>query len=495
MAKGNNTLQAFWVAMGSLSSMSLSLISAAILSRYFEKAEYGTYKQIVYIYNTLLIVFAAGLPQVFAYYLPRYTIAQGKNIVWKITKILFFLGLLFSILLFVTSGLIAEILNNPELKIGLKVFSPIPMFLLPTLGVEGIFSTYQKTIYIAIYNTVTRLLMLSFIVLPVVLFEGSYLYALYGWIIASIISSIIAFYFKSIPFKETKGEKSDLNYKEIFAYSLPLVFGTIGGIALKAGDQFYISRYFGAEVFAEFSNGFIPLPFTGMITGAAATVLMPVFSRIKHQQANLTEIGVLFKSTIIKSASLIYPLIVFSIFNAKGIIILLYSQSYIESVIYFQIALGLNFFNIITLSPILFALNETKYYARLIGSYAILFWLLGYLTIVMFNSPILIALLSVTIFGLIIFTGLYRCCKLINITLINLVPFGFLLKLILHSIFSIIASKMFINQFIAQDQIILSLILTLILFSIILLSTAKILKLDYLAAVQPLLNKVFPNKI
>ena len=149
----SNTHQAFWVIIGSLSSFSLAIISSAILSRYFPKDEYGTYKQIIYVYSTVLIIFTAGLPEVFAYFLPRYSLGEGKSIVLKITKTLFLSGAFCSISLFFFSRLIAKGLNNPELERGLKVFSPIPFLLLPTLGIEGIFSTYKKTIFIGIYNT------------------------------------------------------------------------------------------------------------------------------------------------------------------------------------------------------------------------------------------------------------------------------------------------------------------------------------------------------
>ena len=85
----SNTYQALWVGLGSLSSFGLSVVSAVILSRYFDKAEYGTYKQILYVYNSLLIIFTAGLPRVFGYFLPRVDISQGKHLVWKVSKILF----------------------------------------------------------------------------------------------------------------------------------------------------------------------------------------------------------------------------------------------------------------------------------------------------------------------------------------------------------------------------------------------------------------------
>jgi O-antigen/teichoic acid export membrane protein len=267
----SNTLQAFWIALGNVSSFVVSVISTVILSRYFEKSEYGTYRQILYVYSTLLVVFSAGLPAVYSYFLPRYGLAQGKEVVTKVSKILFLAGFCFSVFLYTFSTIIAGILKNPELGTGLKYFAPIPLLLLPTLGIEGIFSTYKKTIFIAGYNILTRILTLLFIVLPVVIFKGSYLYAIIGWIVVSLLTLVVANSFKGIPFKGVRTEKSGLTLKEIFAYSLPLGFASLAGIATKASDQFYISRFFGTEVFAEFANGFIELPLVAMITGATAT--------------------------------------------------------------------------------------------------------------------------------------------------------------------------------------------------------------------------------
>ena len=53
----NNSPTSGMVAMGSLFSFGFSIVSSMILSRYFDKADYGTYKQVMYVYNTLLTVF------------------------------------------------------------------------------------------------------------------------------------------------------------------------------------------------------------------------------------------------------------------------------------------------------------------------------------------------------------------------------------------------------------------------------------------------------
>lgn len=173
--------QALWLGISQASSFVLAFISAAILSRYFDKTEYGTYKQIIYVYTTLQTVFTAGLPGVFSYFLPRYSEAEGKTLVNKITRVFFVLGLLFSVVLYTTSGLIADLLKNPELEIGLKIFSPFPLLTIPTMGIEGIYTALKKTQYIAIYHAISKLSMLVCLVLPVIAWHGDYRSAIVGW--------------------------------------------------------------------------------------------------------------------------------------------------------------------------------------------------------------------------------------------------------------------------------------------------------------------------
>ena len=79
-----------------------------ILSRYFDKADYGTYKQVMYVYNTLLTVFTLGLPKAYSYFLPRVNPQEAKDLINKITRLFFLLGGVFSILLFLGASLIPQ---------------------------------------------------------------------------------------------------------------------------------------------------------------------------------------------------------------------------------------------------------------------------------------------------------------------------------------------------------------------------------------------------
>jgi O-antigen/teichoic acid export membrane protein len=482
----SNTHQALWIAVGGLSSFALSIVSAAILSRYFDKSEYGTYRQILYVYTTLLVIFTAGLPRVFAYYLPRYTLAQGKDIIWNVTKVLLLAGLLFSAFLFLFSGLIGNALGNPELSKGLKCFSPVPLLLLPTLGIEGILSTYKKAVLIAAYNFLTRLLSLVCIVFPVLLFEGNYLYAIYGWISASVLTLVIAYFFKGIPFKGIESEKSGLGIKEILAYSVPLSIASVAGIAIKAADQFYISRYFGSEVFAEFANGFIELPFALMITSAVATVVMPVFSKMVNEKADLNLISTLWHSSLQKSAILIYPLVVFFMVFANKVMVLLYSSKYETSSVFFIISMTSSFFNVIVFAPLLFALGETKFYARLHFWIAMSAWVLGYCVVVLFNSPIAVAIFSTLQSILVVIASLVFTSKRIGIKFLKLFPIGRLLAIGIHSLLSVVFVFLILDNFFMALNNLMFITVAFVLFILVLLLLSPIFKISYLNIVRPI---------
>ena len=357
----NNTKQAFWVALGSLFSFGFAIVSSMILSRFFDKGDYGTYKQVMYVYNTLLTVFTLGLPKAFSYYLPRVDISQANNLIKKITNIFFILGGIFSIFLFVCAGPIANFMNNEDLKEAIKIFSPVPLMMLPTMGLEGILSTFRKNKFMTLYTVVTRLFMLVCVATPVVFFNGGYIEAIWGFVISSFISFVLALYLKYMPVRGKGKEKCEITYNQIFKFSLPLLYASLWGILISSADQFFISRYFGNEVFAEFSNGSMELPFVGMIVGACATVLSPIFSRMSNEQVDpQKEILPIWKSVFEKSAKLIYPLVIYSIVFADIIMIILYGEQYECSATYFRIKSIIDFFRVIIYGPLIINIGKVN---------------------------------------------------------------------------------------------------------------------------------------
>src|SRR5690606_8832454 len=177
---------------------------------------------------------------------------------------------------------------------------------------------------------------------------------------------ITALYLKYKPIRNYTKEKSPYSYRQIFDYALPIMGASIWGIIITSADQFFISRYFGAEVFAEFANGSMELPFVVMIIGATSVVLSPVFSKMAHENLDpQKEILPLWKSVFEKSAKLIYPLVIFAWFFADVIMVVLYGQQYENSSVYFRIKVVINFFTIIVYAPLLINIGKVRYYANI----------------------------------------------------------------------------------------------------------------------------------
>lgn len=58
----SRTSESIWLGLARMLSLGMSFVLAAILSRYMTVDGYGTYRQVLYVYTTLLTFFAFGLP-------------------------------------------------------------------------------------------------------------------------------------------------------------------------------------------------------------------------------------------------------------------------------------------------------------------------------------------------------------------------------------------------------------------------------------------------
>lgn len=486
--KTSNTQQAFWLAISSFSSLALGFVSAAILSRYFDKAEYGTYRQILYVYATLQTIFTVGLPSVFSYFIPRYSHEEGKFFVNKINSIFVLLGLLFSLVLFFSSSFIAQILNNDELVVGLKIFSVFPLFTLPALGVEGLYTALRKTKYIAIYNTISKLLMLVCIVVPVIYFEGNYKTAIIGWGVASFCIFIFAMYMKSKPYFGVSKQRIQKFYSTVFNYSLPLMAASLAGFFIASSNQFFISRYYGTEIFAEYANGFISIPLIGMVTGSITRVLLPLFS--KAQKENKIGNAVKsYESAVLNSIILIYPLIIFCIFFASDIVVFVFGDLYKNSAPYFRVALIRDLFTVLPFLSILLATGHSRVYFKGHVVFAIALLIISYLFSKLSLPPLTIVSLFVFFDVLLRLYFLLFIYKREQINLVSIDLLKRMIIIIIHT--SVVLAVVFVFSRLVIPSSVLALIkivINLVLFYALMLLTQKVVHFNYLSPIIHLIK-------
>lgn len=489
MSQTNNTKQATWVAIGSLCAFGFSIVSSMILSRYFNKADYGTYKQVMYVYNTLLTIFTLGLPKAFSYFLPRVELAQAKNLIRKITNLFFLLGSVFSLLLFVFAPQIAAFLKNPDLVKALRVFAIVPFLMLPTMGLDGILATFKKTKYIALYNILANVFKLVCVALPVMIWHLGYLEALWGLTFASFVTFLLALYLKYLPVRNQGKDKCYVTYKDIFKFSIPLLTASLWGMLITSTDQFFISRYYGNEVFAEFSNGSMELPFIGMIIGACATVLSPIFSRLSHEKVDpKKEIYPLWMSVFEKTAKLIYPIVIYCIVFADVVMVALYSGKYVDSQNYFRIKLIANFFTIISYGPLIINIGKVKYYSRVHMITAILVVLLEYVSVKTIGSPYAISWISMLCHVGKIFAMLFLVTKFFDVKIFQLFPLKLIGQILIPSaLFLLLERWILIDLYHLNLWVVL--FVSLVVYILVYFGYSILIKMNYIGLIKPLIKK------
>lgn len=484
----SNFNQALWLSISYTCSMLVGIVSSMILSRYFDKVEYGTYRQIIFIYNTLLTIFQAGLPSVFTFFLPRYSKEEGKFIVKKLQKILFALGACFSLFLFLGADIIAIMFKNPNLANGLRIFSIFPLFTLPTLGVEGIYIVNKKTQYIAVYQTVTRILMLICIVVPVIFIKNDYRYALIGWGIASFIAFIIAIIAKHNEYKNFDTVKIDNISGDIFKYSLPLMGSAIIMMLFNSCTQFFISRYYGTEAFAEFSNGYLTLPFVPMFIAPVRSLLTPIFSKASKEGNYDNALDTLYNGTK-QIMTIMIPIIVFAFIFSKEIMVILYGKTYEMSSAYFRMMLCYNFLEMFAFSGVINAIGKTKLHLYINIICTVLLFLTSYITVkISIGNPYIVAVLYVVFISAINYfiPGIYLHKESIDV--VNKDIFRYMFKLLLHAIISITIIVVIVS-YLSISSIIVKITIALFTYMIIMLGTSNILKINYLNVLKRILKK------
>lgn len=485
----NNTRQAAWLAIGSLFSFGFGIVSSMILSRYFDKADYGTYKQVLYIYHTILSVFTLGLPKAFSYFLPRVEPDKAKNLILKLTNLFFLLGGIFSLLLFTCSSIVADIMKNPNLTLALRIFSIVPVLMMPTMGLEGILATFHRTKFMTLYTVFTRIMMLLCVASPVILWGAGYIGSIIGFVISSFLSFLLAYYLKFMPVRHQGNEPCNISYNNIFKFSLPVFYASLWGTLIASTDQFFISRYYGTEVFADFSNGNMELPFVGMVVGACSAVMAPLFSKLSNQQVDpKKDIFPVWKSVFRKSAMLLYPLLIYFWVFADFVMIALYGDQYDTSYIYFRIKIISSFFSVIVFGSLLINIGKVKFFSKVHMYIAFTVILLELIAVFTINSPYAISVVSLLCQLIKVSVFFTAVAKYFHVGVFELIPIKTIRSILLPSILVLVPMH---HYFLVYGECNKwgVLIISFNLYSLLYIFISYILKIDYVSILKPLIKR------
>ncbi|WMI42497.1 lipopolysaccharide biosynthesis protein [Parabacteroides distasonis] len=484
----NRTIQVLLLMLANLISHSTGLITSIVFSHLMPQNEYGTYRQVIYVYSILLIVFSLGLPKAYSYFLARVPIEEGLNIIKRLNSLFLGISAIVSCILLFGAYQIADLLKNPSLTYNLMYFSITPMLLMPVMGVESILTVYGMSRIVIIYVAISRTFMIVCTILPVILINATASSAIIGFVISAIITCLTGLILITIPFRGIKPRKSQIPMNEIFRFIKPISTASLYGFIISSASQFFISRYFGVKDFAAFSNGYRELPFAGMLISATATILLPEFSKMSNHGINKHEFIKLWKSVTYKSSAIIYPLSIFCFIFAEEIINLLYGEKYLQSITLFRIATIINLIRIVPYSPIMLALGKGKAFSDTHLITAILLVSLNLLCVNFFPSTIGIAIVTTfsTLFCLIIL--ILIIARSLETTIVKFMPWVKMLKMLFAAILSCITTRMAISS-ISTTHIYTLLALEFGIYLPLYIFISNLLGVNYQKVLKPIISR------
>ena len=145
----------------------------------------------------------------------------------------------------------------------------------------------------------------------------------------------------------------------ILSYSMPFGFAVILNTLSSRLDKLICISYLSNEQYAIYSLAFFGIPGIMQIYDALCQVNVMEMSQAFHNN-NRVGILTLYKTFVVKTLSFSLPIILIVLVFAKPIIVLLFTEKYLESVPFFQVYIFTFIVAMLGAGSILRAINKTR---------------------------------------------------------------------------------------------------------------------------------------
>ena len=305
----------------------IQLILPVILVRSLDSTEFGQYRVLWLLTNTLMAFAPMYMPQSLFYFLPRSKEDKRAKYVANVLWFLFCSGLMSAL---VSIG-IASLWFGTEK--GLPAYtSVVPLFILLWVASTMLdwLANSEGLVGIQARIIVTFSVVRAFVVGGVAYWTSDILAVF--WAMATFACIRVgALLFSVVSRYGLNGLQPDWTMaKEQIAYALP--FGLAGSLYVlrSQGDQWIVASLFPVETFAMFSIAGVIAPLANMVRQAVSSAVLPAMNQ-QHSQGNRDVAMALNKQSNTLTALVLLPVLCFLFVFANEIILLIYTQKYISA--------------------------------------------------------------------------------------------------------------------------------------------------------------------
>ncbi len=394
----------------------LGMIVPLLLARSFLPEEYGTYKQLLLISQTLFYILPCGMTQSLFYFLPRDT----KSTAYLTQTLLFLVavGIVGALGLNLAGNSLGEWFNNPFLAKFSGIISIYTFGIIASSPLEIVWTARGQTVYAAIVILISELTKAAAWTIPVVCglgLEGTIL----GMTGYSMTRLLVTW---GIHFRVSKKIWRPEIWFAQLRYALPLGAAVALMVPQQALHQYLISAQLGAALFAAYSVAIFQMPIFDLFYGPMSEILMVRVAEL-DKEGRSADAAKTFLSTVQKLIFFFVPIIVLLICFAPNIIEVLFTQKYLSSAPIFRVATCAGLLACIPVEGALRAKGQTRSLflgsmIKLIITIPLVIWGIRYWELM---GGIVAWLIAETIAKLF---WVHRLQKVMNITRNLLVPWG-----------------------------------------------------------------------
>ena len=327
--------QAVYVFIGKIFSLFFQLLTPIILVRIFSKTDYGLYQQILSLSMIALPFLGFSLNNSLYYFYSKNTIDDNKSYLSQAFYIPILFGSLLMLGLFLFNDYV--IINSFGNKFMLLVTILFFFISANSRLLDNIFILEEKAFHSLFYFSFDKLARLIFLLILVLIFE-----TVISAIVALTIYNFLKFFYLYFYLRSNyqisifSFKKNNL-FKQI-RYSIPLYISTIIGKTSAHMDKILLITFLTSSDFAVYAVGSFRIPFIALLYSSIGNVVMPKLSEYSKRN-DYHKAHQLWIKMVIKNSMLTIPVVIFFIYIAPILIVLLFTDSYIDSIVVFQITI------------------------------------------------------------------------------------------------------------------------------------------------------------
>jgi len=329
--------QAVIILGGRVAAQALQVLSAAILARVWTPDELGMYRQVILVCGIIVPFIGFGLQSSPYFFIPRLRRSQQKAFVLQMWVLQLLGGAIATVALYFGAEPLAAQVGDMRLVPLLRVYSLFPLFTFFRSTQHSMLISMQRPLWAALMGLVAILFQPMTVAvgawagmdLPLILLLVSLLSGL-----QFIILAILAVRY----WKDAHLEWDVALLKDHAQYCLPLSVTRPLERNMHLVDKAIVSVLFDTATYAVYSTGALKLPFVGLVVRSVMDPVRPRLSRF-WLEGRKDRLLALWHEAIRRTSLLMLPLTVGAFVLAEPIIVLLYSDKYVESVLPFRIYL------------------------------------------------------------------------------------------------------------------------------------------------------------